>query len=261
MTPEQPDQRGPDPNRTIRHRWPQPEPPHQDPGQSPYTQRLPYTPDMLPDVPQYEAKPPKSGWWWVIVVGGIAILVVVVAVVALLWARSTVEPPVKPGSQPTAEPAAQSPARVTDTKAQVSYLIPAGWTKADRPSSTSGIAADGAVVVAFPQPQGGIGGAATSEQLQARADAVALDTARRFLPDLGSRDGLRTRALEVGGQPAATASFRVVFKSATKDPAYVRIVAVHTADGGLSYVYGSTVPDGDAARRALDGVLDSVTPA
>ena len=213
---------------------------------------------MLPDVPHYEAKPPKSGWWWVIVVGGIAILVVVVAVVALLWARSTVEPPVKPGAQPTVTSGA---ARITDTKAQVSYLIPAGWTKADRPSSTSGIAAGGAVVVAFPQQQGGIGGAATSEQLQATADAVALDTARRFLPDLGSRDGLRTRALEVGGQPAATASFRVVFKSATKDPAYVRIVAVHTADGGLSYVYGSTVPDGDAARRALDGVLDSVTPA
>ncbi|MEU8141300.1 hypothetical protein [Nonomuraea sp. NPDC048901] len=258
MTPEQPDQPGPDPNRTIRHRWPQPEPPRQEPGQSPYTQRLPYTPDMLPDVPQYEAKPPKSGCWWVIVVGGVAVLVVAVAVVALLWARSTVEPPVKPGSQSSVK---SGPARITDTKAQVSYLIPEGWAKADRPSYTSGIAAGGAVVVAFPQQQGGIGGAATSEQLQARADAVALDTARRFLPDLGSRDGLRTQALEVGGQPAATASFRVVFKSATKDPAYVRIVAVHTADGGLSYVYGSTVPDGDAARQALDGVLDSVTPA
>ena len=257
MTPEQPDDPGPDADRTIRHRWPQPGPPHQEPsqepGHTPYTQRLPYTPDMLPDVPQYEAKPPKSSWWWVIVVGGIAILVASVAVAALLWGRSTAEQPAKPGSQ--------SPARVTDGKARVSYLIPVGWRKADQPSYTSGISAGGALVVAFPQQQGGIGGAATSEQLQARADDVALDTARRLLPDVGGRDGLRTRALEVGGRPAATASFRVVFKSATKDPAYVRIVAVHTGDGGLSYVYGSTVPDGDAARRALDDVLDSVTPA
>jgi hypothetical protein len=241
---------GPDPNRTIRHRWPQP-PPH-EPGEVPYTQRLPYTPDMLPDVPQYEAKPPKSGWWWVIVVGGIAILVAAAAIAVILWAQSNATPTTSPKTQAT---------RVTDTEAKVSYPIPAGWKKAARKEYTSGISAGGAVVVAFPQNQGGIGGAATSEQLQARADAVALETAKRLMPDVGSREGLRTKALEVGGQPAATASFRVVFKSAAKDPAYVRIVAVHTTDGGISYVYGSTTPDGEAARKTLDTILDGVTPA
>ncbi|MFD9946423.1 hypothetical protein ACFWYW_30945 [Nonomuraea sp. NPDC059023] len=53
------------------------------------TVRLPYTPDMLPDVEQYEAATPKSGWWWVIVVGGLLLLVAAVAVGVIFWVRST----------------------------------------------------------------------------------------------------------------------------------------------------------------------------
>ncbi|MFI6910111.1 hypothetical protein ACIBKY_53275 [Nonomuraea sp. NPDC050394] len=53
------------------------------------TVRLPYTPDMLPDVEQYETATPKSGWWWVIVVGGLLLLVAVVAVVVIFWVRSS----------------------------------------------------------------------------------------------------------------------------------------------------------------------------
>ncbi|MEO3797661.1 hypothetical protein ABGB14_46320 [Nonomuraea sp. B10E15] len=92
MTREQPDGQEPDPNRTIRHRFPHPVPPpgppSQGPPESPYTQRLPYTPDMLPDVPVYEARPPRSGWWWVIVAGGLVLLIAAVAVAAVLWVRS-----------------------------------------------------------------------------------------------------------------------------------------------------------------------------
>ncbi|NUS04625.1 MAG: hypothetical protein HOV97_18945 [Nonomuraea sp.] len=42
---------------------------------------------MLPDVPLYETKPPKSAWWWMIVAGGLLLLVAVVAVGVLLWVR------------------------------------------------------------------------------------------------------------------------------------------------------------------------------
>ncbi|MFI7448431.1 hypothetical protein ACIBQX_13115 [Nonomuraea sp. NPDC049714] len=90
MNPEQPD-----PEQTIMHprrATPQPQqrrpappsPPAGSPDPS-YTQRLPYTPDMLPDVPVYEAKQPRSGWWWFVVVGGIALLVAALAVGVVLW--------------------------------------------------------------------------------------------------------------------------------------------------------------------------------
>ncbi|GGT09556.1 hypothetical protein GCM10010176_062480 [Nonomuraea spiralis] len=81
----------PDPNQTVRHRLPHPEqppPPPQGPPEAPYTQRLPYTPDMLPDVPLYETRPPpKSAWWWVVLVGGLLLLVAAVAVATVLWVR------------------------------------------------------------------------------------------------------------------------------------------------------------------------------
>ncbi|TMR94399.1 hypothetical protein [Nonomuraea basaltis] len=90
MTREQPDRQEPDPNQTVRHRFPRPAPPpRQGPPNVYSTQRLPYTPDMLPDVPLYEAKPPKSGWWWVIVAGGLVLLIAALAVAAVLWVRST----------------------------------------------------------------------------------------------------------------------------------------------------------------------------
>ncbi|MFG1706067.1 hypothetical protein ACFLIM_23010 [Nonomuraea sp. M3C6] len=93
MTRDQPAGQEPDPNETIRHRYPHPAqppkapPPGQGPPEAPYTQRLPYTPDMLPDVPLYEAKPPKSGWWWVILAGGLVLLIAALAVAAVLWVR------------------------------------------------------------------------------------------------------------------------------------------------------------------------------
>ncbi|WP_223190343.1 hypothetical protein, partial [Nonomuraea terrae] len=54
----------------------------------PATQRLPYTPDMLPDVSHYEMKPPRSAWWWVIVTGGSVLLLAAAAVAVILWANS-----------------------------------------------------------------------------------------------------------------------------------------------------------------------------
>ncbi|MGN9846007.1 hypothetical protein ACTMTI_48605 [Nonomuraea sp. H19] len=90
MTREQPDRQEPDADQTIRHRNPYPAPPpRQDPPMSPSTQRLPYTPDMLPDVPLYEAKPPKSAWWWMIVAGALVLLIAALAVAAVLWIRGT----------------------------------------------------------------------------------------------------------------------------------------------------------------------------
>ncbi|WP_336216484.1 hypothetical protein [Nonomuraea sp. LPB2021202275-12-8] len=84
----------PDPDQTIWHRRPrpapQPAPPPPEGASS--TQRLPYTPDMLPDVPAYEAAPARSGWWWVILVGGIALLVTALAVGVVLWAGGEFTP-------------------------------------------------------------------------------------------------------------------------------------------------------------------------
>jgi hypothetical protein len=87
MTREQPGPQDSDPNQTIR--YPRPgQPDGQGPPDAPSTRRLPYTPDMLPDVQHYEAEPSRSGWWWVIVVGGLVLLVAAVAVAAVLWVRS-----------------------------------------------------------------------------------------------------------------------------------------------------------------------------
>lgn len=86
MTREPPE---PDPNQTIRRRYPHPtDLPAQGPPEAPSTQRLPYTPDMLPDVPLYEAKPPRSTWWWVIVAGGLVLLIAAVAVAVIFWVRA-----------------------------------------------------------------------------------------------------------------------------------------------------------------------------
>jgi hypothetical protein len=71
---------------------------------------------------------------------------------------------------------------------------------------------------------------------------------------------VRGGALRIGDQDAATASFRGVFRSPSKDPAYVRLVAVRTGDA-VSFVYGSAMTGDEAARRALDTILDSVTPS
>ncbi|GAB2927557.1 hypothetical protein ACFMQL_04745 [Nonomuraea fastidiosa] len=87
---------GADPDRTIRHRFPRPAPLPQGSAESPHTQRLPYTPDLLPDVPVYEAKPPRSAWWWVIVAGGLVLLIAAGAVAAVLWARSNADATTRP---------------------------------------------------------------------------------------------------------------------------------------------------------------------
>ncbi|MBF8187761.1 hypothetical protein ITP53_18880 [Nonomuraea sp. K274] len=94
MTPEQPGRPNPDPNQTIRHRFPHPTrptqqgpPPRQGPPEAPNTRRLPYTPDMFPDVPHYEARPPRSSWWWAIVAGGLVLAIAALAVAAVLWVR------------------------------------------------------------------------------------------------------------------------------------------------------------------------------
>ncbi|MFI6504164.1 hypothetical protein [Nonomuraea typhae] len=118
MTPPQQGPQYPDPDQTVRHRWPTPQsptgprtwPPQQQPGPRPQapppqpphgqqddlddlgigTVRLPYTPDMLPDVEEYvEAKPPRSAWWWVIVAGGLVVLLAALAIGVVLWVRSS----------------------------------------------------------------------------------------------------------------------------------------------------------------------------
>ncbi|MBB6547618.1 hypothetical protein [Nonomuraea rubra] len=86
MTRE-PGPQDPDPDQTIRYRHPG-QPDERRPPDAPSTRRLPYTPDMLPDVQHYEARPSRSGWWWVIVVGGLVLLIAAVAVAAILWVRS-----------------------------------------------------------------------------------------------------------------------------------------------------------------------------
>ncbi|GAA3583741.1 hypothetical protein GCM10022419_076900 [Nonomuraea rosea] len=92
-----PDRRSPD-QRSTGQLPPEQRPPEQGQGlpdqgppETPYTQRLPYTPDMLPDVPLYETKPPRSAWWWVIVAGGLVLLIAILAVAIVLWIRSTAD--------------------------------------------------------------------------------------------------------------------------------------------------------------------------
>ncbi|MEV4108075.1 hypothetical protein [Nonomuraea sp. NPDC049695] len=46
---------------------------------------------MLPDVPLYESKPPRSAWWWVIVAGSLVLLIAAVAVAAVLWGRASAD--------------------------------------------------------------------------------------------------------------------------------------------------------------------------
>ncbi|HEX4813725.1 MAG TPA: hypothetical protein VFV66_13340 [Nonomuraea sp.] len=90
MNPDEPDRQEPDPDQTIRHRFPRSaQPPRQGPPEAPLTRRLPYTPDMLPPVRHYEARPPRSAWWWVIVTGGLVLLIAVLAVAVVLWVRGT----------------------------------------------------------------------------------------------------------------------------------------------------------------------------
>lgn len=222
---------------------------------NPGTRRLPYTPDMFPDVPQYEGKPPRRAWWWVVVVGGIALLVAALAVAVVLWVRSS-NPVVDPQPQPQGQPA--GPPRVTDAASKLSYLHPDGWKKQGGLAQpfTSGLGKDGGFVVAFPHE--GPVEPLTPEQLQAQARSIAFKNAEFFMPQPGTREALSTRSLRIGGRDAASASFRLAFS--TEDPAYVRVVLVPTGDGTMSYLYGSVKPDGAAARQALDRILDSVTP-
>ncbi|MGI5274452.1 hypothetical protein ACQEUU_35345 [Nonomuraea sp. CA-218870] len=104
MNPDQPGR--PDHDRTIRHRRDAPAPPPRrrdtppDPGNatpsgktapsqdSDRTQRLDYTPDLLPDVSYEPSRAARPGWRWLYVVGGLLLLVVAVAVAVLLTASS-----------------------------------------------------------------------------------------------------------------------------------------------------------------------------
>lgn len=258
MTPQQPWPQQPDPNRTVRHRWPQPPPPQ--PPEPPGTRRLEYTPDMFPHVQQYEAKPSRSAWWWVILVGGLAVVVAAAAVAVILWSRGGQAEPRKPRSTSSGA-AAHGAARVTDPAAHLSYPVPAGWTKAGDGLAqpyTSGLKRDGGIVMAFTQP-GAPGAQASIEQLQAQARVVAEQQAHSLLPGTSTVEGVETRALQVGGRAAATASFTLAFQR--QDPAYVRAVAVPTGDNTISYVIAALSPDGDVTRRAVDQIMDGVRPA
>ncbi|GAA4535521.1 hypothetical protein GCM10023096_84300 [Nonomuraea ferruginea] len=111
MNPEQPG--GPEGDMTIRRRWDGPapppprrqatpphplpppanaaplfpQPPRMPPLEDNRTQRLDYTPDLLPDV-AYETRKSRSGWWWLFAVGGVLLLVVALAAAVLLSANS-----------------------------------------------------------------------------------------------------------------------------------------------------------------------------
>lgn len=239
--------------------------PQQPPQPPPETRRLDYTPDLLPPVPDYEpVRAPKSAWWWVIVVGGVALVIAILAVAVILWGRSSTA-----SALPQTQQQQQGGPRVTDAKSHVSYALPDGWKQTkdglvDPFTSSAGPKKakdkdEGAVVVAFPQGQK-VAAKPTPEQLQAQVKSVAFRNAEFFMPQEGSREALTTRSLEIGGRPAATASFRIVFKDATRSPAYVRTVLIFTADDSISYVFGSTAPDGKADRAAIDQVMDSVRP-
>ncbi|WP_206059402.1 hypothetical protein, partial [Nonomuraea zeae] len=82
---------GPTEQGSTAPRLPEQALPDQGPPETPNTQRLPYTPDMLPDVPLYETKPPRSAWWWVIVAGGLVLLLAAVAVAVVLWIRDNAD--------------------------------------------------------------------------------------------------------------------------------------------------------------------------
>ncbi|MER7505230.1 hypothetical protein AB0L05_17480 [Nonomuraea pusilla] len=84
------EQQPPDPDRTVQRRLPPPAPPPTGNPLEQSTRRLPYTPDMLPDVPHYLAKPPRSAWWWTVLVGGLVLLIGAVAVGVVLWVRGNV---------------------------------------------------------------------------------------------------------------------------------------------------------------------------
>ncbi|NUW43140.1 hypothetical protein [Nonomuraea rhodomycinica] len=68
---------------------PPPPAPHPSLTEDTGTRRLPYTPDMLPDVPVYEAEPARSpGVRWVLVAGGALLVLAAVALLVILWAGS-----------------------------------------------------------------------------------------------------------------------------------------------------------------------------
>ncbi|MEV1177584.1 hypothetical protein [Nonomuraea sp. NPDC049784] len=46
---------------------------------------------MLPDVPLYETKPPRSVWWWVIVAGSLVLLIAAIAVAGILLGRASAD--------------------------------------------------------------------------------------------------------------------------------------------------------------------------
>ncbi|MEV0588700.1 hypothetical protein [Nonomuraea sp. NPDC050310] len=77
-------------DRTVQRRIPtpgqpvQPVPPPEQPH--PETVRLPYTPDLFPDVPVIEAKPPRSAWWWVVVASAALLVVAAIAFGIVLFA-------------------------------------------------------------------------------------------------------------------------------------------------------------------------------
>ncbi|GAA4091516.1 hypothetical protein ACIBH1_34010 [Nonomuraea sp. NPDC050663] len=71
-------------DQTIRYRRPTPGQPAQPP-EPPQTVRLPYTPDLFPDVAHVEAKPPRSAWWWVVVASVLLAVVAAAAIAIVLW--------------------------------------------------------------------------------------------------------------------------------------------------------------------------------
>ncbi|NUW30545.1 hypothetical protein HTZ77_03775 [Nonomuraea sp. SMC257] len=101
MTADRPLPEDPDARKTVHIPVPAQSPPSDEqapaepPRHTPHpslaedtgTRRLPYTPDMLPDVPVFEAEPARSpGVRWVLVAGGALLVLAAVALLVILWA-------------------------------------------------------------------------------------------------------------------------------------------------------------------------------
>ncbi|MEV0201995.1 hypothetical protein [Nonomuraea sp. NPDC050691] len=104
MTADRPLPEDPDARKTVHIPLPAQSPPPEEeqeqvpaepPRRAPHpslledagTRSLPYTPDMLPDVPVYEAEPARSpGVRWVLVAGGVLMVLAAVAILVILWA-------------------------------------------------------------------------------------------------------------------------------------------------------------------------------